>query len=106
MSAARLYSPCFYWTIRSAGHSVRRLFTGLAIAALAWLASRSLRRPVVTGVQTMVGSTAEAIETFMDKGKIRYGGEIWNALTSTAVSAGQIVRITRVDGLTVWVEPV
>jgi len=79
---------------------------GLAIAALAWLASRSLRRPVVTGVQTMVGSTAEAIETFMDKGKIRYGGEIWNALTSTAVSAGQIVRITRVDGLTVWVEPV
>jgi membrane-bound serine protease (ClpP class) len=79
---------------------------GLAIAALAWLASRSLRRPVVTGVQTMVGSTAEALETFMDKGKIRYGGEIWNALSSTAVSTGQIVRITRVDGLTVWVEPV
>lgn len=79
---------------------------GLAIVALGWLASRSLRRPVVTGVQTMVGSTAEAIETFMDKGKIRYGGEIWNALSSTAVSAGQIVRITRVDGLTVWVEPV
>jgi membrane-bound serine protease (ClpP class) len=79
---------------------------GLAIAGLVWLASRSLRRPVVTGVQTMVGSTAEALETFMDKGKIRYGGEIWNALSSTAISAGQIVRITRVDGLTVWVEPV
>jgi membrane-bound serine protease (ClpP class) len=79
---------------------------GLAIGVLAWLASRSLRRPVVTGVQTMVGSTAEAIETFLDKGKIRYGGEIWNALSASAVSAGQIVRITRVDGLTVWVEPV
>lgn len=79
---------------------------GLAIAAMGWLASRSLRRPVVTGVQTMVGETAEVIETFSGKGRIRYGGEIWNALSASAVRAGQLVRITRVDGLTVWVEPV
>jgi len=79
---------------------------GLAIAAMAWLASRSLRRPVVTGVQTMVGATAEVLETFSGKGRIRYGGEIWNALSASAMSAGQVVRITRVDGLTVWVEPV
>lgn len=79
---------------------------GLAIAATAWVASRSLRRPVVTGVQTMVGATAEVLETFTGKGRIRYGGEIWNALSDSAVRAGQLVRITRVDGLTVWVEPV
>jgi membrane-bound serine protease (ClpP class) len=79
---------------------------GLAIAAMGWLASRSVRRPVVTGVQTMVGETAEVIESFSGKGRIRYGGEIWNALSASAVRAGQLVRITRVDGLTVWVEPV
>jgi membrane-bound serine protease (ClpP class) len=79
---------------------------GLAIAATAWVASRSLRRPVVTGVQTMVGATAEVLETFTGKGRIRDGGEIWNALSDSAVRAGQLVRITRVDGLTVWVEPV
>jgi len=79
---------------------------GLAIAAMAWLASRSLRRPVVTGVQTMVGATAEVLETFSGKGRIRYGGEIWNALSASAMSAGQVVKITRVNGLTVWVEPV
>jgi len=78
----------------------------IVIAAIAWVASRSLRRPVVTGVQTMVGATAEALETFIGKGTIRFGGEIWNALSASAVRAGQIVRITRVDGLTVWVEPV
>ena len=61
---------------------------------------------VVTGVQTMVGANAEVLDTFTGKGRIRYGGEIWNALSSSAVRAGQIVRITRVDGLTVWVEPV
>lgn len=79
---------------------------GLAIVAMAWLASRSLRRPVVTGVQTMVGENAEVLEAFSDKGRVRLGGEIWNARSSSAVQAGQIVRITRVDGLTVWVEPV
>jgi membrane-bound serine protease (ClpP class) len=79
---------------------------GLAIVAMAWLASRSLRRPVVTGVQTMVGENAEVLEAFSDKGRVRLGGEIWNARSSSAVQAGQTVRITRVDGLTLWVEPV
>jgi len=79
---------------------------GLAIAAMGWLASRSLRRPVVTGVQTMEGATAEVLESFTGKGRIRYGGEIWNAASASALCAGQLVRITRVDGLTVWVEPV
>jgi membrane-bound serine protease (ClpP class) len=79
---------------------------GLVVVAMTWVASRSLHRPVVTGVQTMVGANAEALDTFTGKGRIRYGGEIWNALSSSAVRAGQIVRITRVDGLTVWVEPV
>jgi len=79
---------------------------GLVVVAMGWLTSRSLRRPVVTGVQTMVGATAEVIETFSGRGRIRYGGEIWNALSATAVRPGQLVRITRVDGLTVWVEPV
>jgi membrane-bound serine protease (ClpP class) len=79
---------------------------GLVIVAMAWVASRSLRRPVVTGVQTMVGANAEVLETFSGKGRIRYGSEIWNALSASAVRAGQVVRITRVDGLTVWIEPV
>jgi membrane-bound serine protease (ClpP class) len=79
---------------------------GLAILAMAWLASRSLRRPVVTGVQTMVGENAEVLDAFNGRGRVRYGGEIWNAVSSSAVRAGQIVRITGIDGLTVWVEPV
>jgi membrane-bound serine protease (ClpP class) len=79
---------------------------GLVIVAMAWLASRSLRRPVVTGVQTMVGENAEVLEAFNGRGRVRYGGEIWNAVSPSAVRAGQIVRITRIDGLTVWVEPV
>jgi membrane-bound serine protease (ClpP class) len=79
---------------------------GLAIVAMAWLASGSLRRPVVTGLQTMVGKNAEVLEAFSGKGRVRCGGEIWNAQSHSTVAAGQVVRITRVDGLTVWVEEI
>jgi len=79
---------------------------GLVIVAIAWLAGRSLRRPVVTGVQAMIGERAEVLEAFSGRGRIRYGGELWNARSSSALQAGQIVRITQIDGLTLWVEPV
>lgn len=79
---------------------------GLVIVTMAWIASRSLRRPVITGVQAMIGESAEVLEPFSGKGRIRYGGELWNARSSAALQAGQIVRITQVDGLTLWVEPV
>jgi len=79
---------------------------GLVILAMAWLASRSFRRPVVTGVQAMIGQRAEVLEAFSGKGRIRYGGELWNARSNSTLQAGQMVRITQVEGLTLWVEPV
>ncbi|HET9391594.1 MAG TPA: NfeD family protein [Steroidobacteraceae bacterium] len=80
---------------------------GGVILAMAWLAGRSLRRPVVTGAQAMIGEPAEALEDFAGKGRVRYGGELWNARTEGAqVRSGQMVRIKRVDGLTLWVEPI
>lgn len=79
---------------------------GLMVVAIAWLASRSLRRPVVTGVQGMVGEIAEVTEDFTGKGRVRYGGELWNARSAATLRAGQVVRIVKVNGLTLWVEPV
>jgi len=79
---------------------------GLVIVATAWMASRSFRRPVVTGVQAMIGENGQVLEESDGKGRVRYGGEIWNARSTSTLHAGQVVRITRVDGLTLWVEPV
>ena len=79
---------------------------GVLIVALVWVGSRAMRRPVVTGMQGMVGATAEAFEDFASEGRVRFGGEIWNARTSAPVSQGKTVRIVRVDGLLLWVEPV
>ena len=79
---------------------------GLVILGIAFIASRSLRRPVVTGTQTMVGNEAEAFEDFSERGgRVRVGGELWNARATVPVRAGQVLRIVRVDGLELWVEP-
>ncbi|HUK00901.1 MAG TPA: nodulation protein NfeD [Steroidobacteraceae bacterium] len=78
---------------------------GIALIALVYIATRSLRRPVVTGVSAMIGAPAEAFESFSSRGRVRYGGELWNAQTSVPVQAGQRLKIVEVDGLTLWVEP-
>jgi membrane-bound serine protease (ClpP class) len=78
---------------------------GLMIAGIVYVASRALRHPVATGTQAMLGASAEVLADFTGKGRVRYGGELWNARSETALHAGDAARIVRVEGLTLWVEP-
>jgi membrane-bound serine protease (ClpP class) len=83
---------------------------GLLLMGMVYLASRSFLRPVVTGAQGMVGDLAVVTDPFMGtgeerSGRVRYGGELWNAVSSEALAAGQKVRIVTVDGLTLRVAP-
>ncbi|HXS27477.1 MAG TPA: nodulation protein NfeD [Steroidobacteraceae bacterium] len=78
---------------------------GLILIGLVYLTSRSMRRPVVTGKEAMVGALAEAFEDFEQHGRVRFGGELWNAYTSRPVRAGETVRIVKIEGLQLWVEP-
>jgi membrane-bound serine protease (ClpP class) len=78
---------------------------GLVILAIAWLALRARRRPLSAGVETMIGAFVEAVNDCQDRCVVRYGGELWNARTSTPLHAGQRARIVRVAQMTLWVEP-
>src|SRR6184192_378468 len=78
---------------------------GLVIAGIVYLATRSMRRPVATGTQSMIGETAEVVADFTGRGRVRYGGERWNARSEKALRSGDLARIVRVEGLTLWVEP-
>jgi membrane-bound serine protease (ClpP class) len=78
---------------------------GLVILGIAYVAARSMRRPVVTGVQGMIGDNAEVLQDFAGTGRVRYRGELWNAHSDTELHAGQMARIVKVEGLTLWVEP-
>jgi membrane-bound serine protease (ClpP class) len=77
----------------------------LMIGGIVYLATRAMRHPVVTGAQAMVGDSAEVLADFSGRGRVRYGGELWNARSQGALRAGEQARIVKVEGLTLWVEP-
>ena len=78
---------------------------GAAMLATIALAMRSRRRPIITGREQMVGGIAEALADFSGQGPVRIFGESWNAVSATPVTAGQRLRIDRVEGLTLYVSP-
>jgi membrane-bound serine protease (ClpP class) len=78
---------------------------GLVIVSIGWLAARARRRPVSTGVETMIGAPVEAISDCQVQCVVRYGGELWNAHTTSPLRAGQRARILKVVEMTLWVEP-
>lgn len=78
---------------------------GAAILGTIWMAARARRRPVATGQEQLVGDVAEAVGGFSGEGQVRIYGELWNAVSSGPVAAGQRVRVDRVDGLKLHVSP-
>jgi membrane-bound serine protease (ClpP class) len=84
-------------TIASAG--------ALTLLGIVWLAMQSRVRPVVSGVEEMTHATAKALDDFAAEGAVWAHGERWKARTSAPVSKGQLLKITRVDGLVLYVEP-
>ena len=64
----------------------------------------SRRRRAQVGVQTMIGTVGEAITSLTPDGQVKVDGEIWKAHGSPEIRAGDRVRITGIDGLTLEVE--
>src|SRR6266446_1391550 len=65
---------------------------------------RAMRRPQVTGAQGMVGRLAVARGELGPEGQVNVDGEIWRAVAEGgAIPAGEKVRVTAVDGLTLRV---
>jgi membrane-bound serine protease (ClpP class) len=77
----------------------------LMVAFIVYMATRAMRHPITTGAQGMIGASAEVVADFTGKGKVRYGGELWNARSDRPLRAGDAARIVKVEGLTLWVEP-
>jgi len=79
---------------------------GTLMLGTLWLAMRARRRPVATGREQLIGDTADAVDGFTSQGQVRIYGELWNAVSSKPVTAGQQLRIDRVQGLTLHVTPI
>jgi membrane-bound serine protease (ClpP class) len=83
---------------------------GLVFAVLLiWLLGFLLklhRRGAVTGMESIVGGTATAMEDFADAGNVWLEGEAWHARSRAPVNKDEQLIVTRLDGLTLEVEPV
>ncbi len=81
---------------------------GLLALALARLALKAQRGRVATGSEGLLdelGLVSAGIGIGAP-GKVRLHGEIWNAEADVPVDVGDRVRVVRVDGMTLRVEPV
>lgn len=73
----------------------------LGLTALAsYLVIQAHRRREETGTGAMIGTRAEVVKRLEPKGKVRVGGELWDAVAQgRPVDAGEIVVIEAVEGL-------
>jgi len=79
--------------------------SALVLGGAGALALRARKRPAVSGVEAMAGSTVEALEDFEREGWVLAFGERWKARSAAPLKNGAQARIMAVDGLTLVVEP-
>jgi membrane-bound serine protease (ClpP class) len=79
---------------------------GLITIFLMSIALKARHNKIVTGEQGMVGEVGVAQTALSPRGKIFVHGEIWDAVSSVPVNAGDAVVVRKLDGLQLQVEPV
>lgn len=67
-------------------------------------ALKSMRRPIVTGVEEILHSKGRVIETEQGSLRVRVHSEIWSAESTDVLCSGDWVKVVGVDGLTLRVQ--
>ena len=78
-------------------------------AIILFVVQRALRAqaaPVATGAQGLIGAVGEASTALNPDGQVFVHGELWNASSPQPIRRGEQVRVVRVDGLRLHVNPV
>jgi membrane-bound serine protease (ClpP class) len=69
------------------------------------IALKARANKVVTGSQGLIGEIAVSQSSLSPLGKVLVHGELWDAVSSADVAAGESVVVRRVNGLQLQVEP-
>jgi membrane-bound serine protease (ClpP class) len=79
--------------------------TAVFVFLVVGTAVKARRRPVVTGQESLLGDSGKVLADFTGEGWATVHGETWRVRSPLALTQGQEVRVTRIDGLTLDVEP-
>lgn len=69
------------------------------------MAIKARRRPVVSGLEELVGGQATVINDFAHRGVVTIHSETWQAVSDSRLHKGQKVKVTDIHGLILKVEP-
>ncbi|HEX7383905.1 MAG TPA: nodulation protein NfeD [Burkholderiaceae bacterium] len=81
------------------------LISTVFVLAVAGMAARARRRPVVSGAPTLLGATGRLVEFAGGEGWALVQGEHWRVFGADALRAGQAVQVLRVRGNVLEVAP-
>ena len=108
--AAFVAGSLLLWDETGPGYEIPlALILGFALAStvlligLATLLIRQRTRPVVSGAEELVGATGAVMAD--DPGRIWIHSESWLARAPRPLRPGEPIRVTRREGLTLWVQP-
>jgi membrane-bound serine protease (ClpP class) len=92
------------------GIDISVIVTFAAISVLVFIfvigmALKARRRPVVSGMEELVGGNAIVLEDFAGKGAVSIHSERWNAISDMPLHKGQQVKVKAIKGLILQVEP-
>lgn len=83
------------------------IFSAIFFLTIVGIGIKAQRNKVTTGVEGLQGDTGKALTELAPTGNVMVQGEIWAAeSTAGTLAKGTKVRVTAVDGLKVFVEPI
>lgn len=85
------------------------VFLGLSFLAIVMVAVRAMKKPIITGRESIVGKTGTAISTVDPDGMVQVAGEQWSATLAEgeqAIKKGERVAVVRVEGIHLIVKAV
>lgn len=80
------------------------LFSVAFIVVTISMLVRVRNKPVTTGMEAVVGDTGKVVSGFPGAGHVLVEGEIWQAKCASELQVGQIIRVTKLTGLSLDVE--
>ena len=70
------------------------------------MAIKARHRPVVSGLEELLGADATVMDDFQHQGRVLIHSEVWNAFCNKPLRKGQQVRVISIKGLMLQVEPI
>jgi len=64
---------------------------------LAWVTWKDMRRPILTGIEGLVGGKAQVVSRTRDGAKVLLRGELWDAVSGDELTVGDAVKVARFE---------